>query len=104
MTWSISAAVSALSPGSGAVCRSASRSSAKSTWPLSSSSKAENAESNSELGDRDARLVAIVLRNVARVMVWGAEGGKNRATSEAVDGSPIPNNQSRSCQFMWNKG
>lgn len=90
MTWSTSAAVSARSPGSGAVCSKASRSSARSIWPLSSSSKALNADSSSELGERAARLVAMVLRNVARGIVCGAEGGKKRATSVAVDGSPAP--------------
>lgn len=31
----------------------------------------------------------MVLRKVARVMVCGAEGGKKRETSVAVDGSPV---------------
>ncbi len=81
-TRSISAAASAFSPGSGAVCSSASRSSARSTWPLSSSSKAEKADSSSELGESAASVAARELRKAPIVMVCGADGGKNCDTPQ----------------------
>jgi hypothetical protein len=88
ITLSTSAGVSARSPGSGAVLSSASLSSDTSTWPLSSSSKAEKAESSSALGDRAAKVSASELRKAARAMVCGADGGKNFDTSEDPEGSP----------------
>jgi hypothetical protein len=89
MILSTSLAVRAFSPGSGAVSRSAFRSSTKSTWPLSSSSKAEKADSSSALGESAASASASELRNTARVIVWGADGGKNLDTSAGFVGRPI---------------
>lgn len=69
MILSTSADVSARSPGSGAVSSNALRNSFKSTWPLSSSSKAEKAESSSALGESATNASASELRKAARAMV-----------------------------------
>ena len=63
----------ALSPG--LVCNRASRSSNTSIWPLSSSSKAENAERSSDDEESGARRDARVERKVGRESV-GEDGGK----------------------------
>ena len=88
MTLSISRSVKAFSPGSGAVCSRASLSSAKSTCPLSSSSKAENAERSSAEGLNAASCTAIALRNVGRVTVCDVDGGKNAVISDAFADRP----------------
>src|SRR6478609_4539949 len=87
-TLSTSAAVSARSPGSGAVFSRAFRNTAKSTWPLSSSSNAEKADSSSALGDSADSASAKEFRNAARAIVWGPEGGKKGDTSDEEDGRP----------------
>jgi hypothetical protein len=60
----------------------------RSTCPLSSSSKAENAESNSFGGDRDDKSVEIEVRNAGRLVVWACDGGKKGETSVVEEGRP----------------
>lgn len=91
ITLSTSRSVNGVSPGSGAVCSKASRSSATSTCPLSSSSKAEKADNNSLDGESEAKRLAIVLRKVGKGMVWDDPGGKKGDKSEEADGSPKSN-------------
>jgi len=76
------------SPGSGAVFNKASRNSARSACPLSSSSKAENADRSSEEGDSWERSPASELRKVGRVTACDVEGGKNAVISELFAESP----------------
>lgn len=88
MTLSTSLSDNGRSPGSGAVCNKASRSSTKSTCPESSSSKAENAERSSWAGDSAESRVAREFKNAGREVVCGDEGGKKAVTSEVFAGRP----------------
>lgn len=88
MILSTSAAVRARSPDSGAVVSKASLSSALSTWPLSSSSKAEKADSSSVLGESAARTSDSEFKKAASAVDCGPDEGKNRATSEGPFGKP----------------